>query len=41
MKAEAIPQFIEWAKNIEKLDTLSTVRREKPTFQFSLERFTA
>lgn len=41
VEAEAIPQFIEWAKNIEKLDTLSTIRREKPTFEFSLERFAA
>lgn len=39
MEAQAVPQFIAWAKGIEKLDRFSTVRREKPEFRFSLAQF--
>ena len=41
VEAEAIPRLVEWARQIEALDDRSTLRREKPTFRFSLERFCA
>lgn len=36
---EAIPKFIEWVRRIDALDASSTIRREKQTFRYSLERF--
>lgn len=40
IEGQAIPQFIEWARTINVMDALSTVRREKQTFRFSLDEFT-
>ncbi|WP_311268743.1 hypothetical protein [Sphingobium sp. WCS2017Hpa-17] len=37
IEQQAIPQFIEWAKSIDKLDATSTVRRESQTFRFPVE----
>ena len=38
--AQAIPQFIEWARWIEALDVRSPIRRESQTFSFDLDEFT-
>lgn len=37
--AEGIPKFLAWAKDIERLDERSPIRREKQTFRFALDDF--
>ena len=39
VEQEAIPQFVQWARELSAMDARSTFRREKQTFRYSLERF--